>query len=357
MRFTIAATSKQVIMNIKFVRFAAVSFVLVLAVAASAATPGSGIYHLNKTISLGGDGPWDYLIADSAARRLYVSHFNVVAVLNMDSGKVVGTIRDLNGVHGVAIVPEAGRGYASNGRTDSISIFDLETLMVTGQIPAGDNPDAIIYDPISRQVFAFNHSGGDVTVINAADGNLAGTIEVGGELEYAVSDGKGSIFVNVEDQSEIARIDIEALEVVSRWPLTPCEGPTGIAIDKLTRRLFSSCNNAMLIVLDADDGHIVSQVPIGHGSDGTRFDPETRLIFTSNGEGSLSIIREDNADNYQLLGTVPTQRGARTLEIDLTTHKIFTATAELGPVPESENGVRRRPKIVPGTFVVLEFAQ
>jgi DNA-binding beta-propeller fold protein YncE len=343
-------------MNSMLIRIAATLLTLALGATACASPPDDGVYHLSRTIRLGGDGPWDYLIADGPARRLYVTHFDKVVVLDMDSGRTVGTIRDLSGVHGVAIVPEAGRGYASNGKTDSISIFDLKTLLVTGRIAAGRNPDAIIYEPISRRVFAFNHSGGDVTVINTADGNPAATIEVGGELEYAVSDDRGSIFVNVEDKSEIARIDIEALEVVSRWPLAPCEEPTGIAMDKQTRRLFSSCANAMLIVVDADDGHIVAQVAIGRGSDGVRFDAATGLIFTSNGEGNLSIIHEDGADDYHLLDTVVTQRGARTLEIDPTTHNIYTATAELGPTPEAKEGERRRPKILPDTFVVLEFS-
>lgn len=351
-----SGTEGNDMMNLMLARIAAVLFMLTLSIAACAAQPDVGAYHLGKTIRLGGDGPWDYLIADGPARRLYVTHFDKVVVLNLDSGETVGTIRGLDGVHGVAIVPEAGRGYASNGKTDSVAIFDLQTLMIIGQVPAGKNPDAIIYEPISGRVFVFNHSGGDVTVINAADGKPAATIAVGGELEYAVSDDSGSIFVNIEDRGEIARIDNKALAVMSRWPLAPCEEPTGIAMDKKTRRLFSSCGNAMLIVVDADDGHIVARVPIGHGSDGARFDPGTGLIFTSNGEGSISVIREDSADDYRLVAAVATKRGARTLEIDPTTHKVYTATAELGPMPEARQGVRTRPKIVPDTFVVLEIS-
>jgi YVTN family beta-propeller protein len=329
---------------------------LLLGMLATAAPAHGGSYHLNRTIKPGGDGSWDYLIADSAARRLYVSHSSAVVVLDMDTGETIGTINDLDGVHGVAIVPETGRGYATNGRTDSVAVFDLQTLQITGQVAAGKNPDAIIYEPDSGQVFVFNHSGGDITVIDTVDGTVSATISVGGELEYAVSDGRGSIFVNVEDQSEIARIDIRTHAVVSRWPLAPCEEPTGIAMDRITHRLFSSCGNAMLIVLDADDGHVVSQVPIGQGSDGTRFDPVTRLIFTSNGEGSLSVIHEAGADEYQRIAEVPTRRGARTLEIDLTTHRIYTATAEFGPAPAAKNGERQRPPILPDSFVVLEYA-
>jgi DNA-binding beta-propeller fold protein YncE len=312
-------------------------------------------YRLSKTIRLGGNGSWDYLIADSAARRLYVTHYDRITVLDLDNGQVVGEIGGLQGVHGVAIDRESGRGFASNGKADSISIFDLQSLQVIGQAATGRNPDAIVYEPLTRRVFAFNHSGGDVTVINAGDGSAAGTVEVGGELEYAVSDDAGTLFVNVEDRSEIVRINRQ-LEIVSRWPLAPCEEPTGLALDHLNRRLFSTCGNGMLLVVDADDGHIVSKLPIGNGCDGVRFDSKTRRIFTSNGQGTLSIIQQDAADQYRLLGDVPTQRGARTLELDLPTHRIFTATANLGPMPEARPGERARPEILPDSFVVLEYS-
>jgi len=313
-------------------------------------------YHLTRTIPLAGDASWDYLSADSTARRLYVSHYDHIVVLDIDSGEIVGKIQGLEGVHGVAIDASSGRGFASNGRTDSIMMFDLKSLAVLSQIPAGDNPDAIIFDPFSQRIFAFNHSGGDVTVINGADGSSSGNVMVGGELEFAVADGKGSLFVNVEDKSEIVWIN-SGLEISGRWPLAPCEEPTGLAMDTKARRLFSACHNAILIVVDADDGHVVASVPIGHGCDGVRFEPATGLIFTSNGEGTLSIIHEDGADSYRPLGTVPTKQGARTLEIDLPTHKIFTATADFGPSSEQRADERRRPPIVPGSFVVLEFAR
>lgn len=329
---------------------------LLYCAAAVAAQAEDSHYHLTKTIHLDGDASWDYLSADSAARRLYVTHYDHVAVLDIDSGEVVGKIAGLEGVHGVAIDTASGRGFASNGKADNISIFDLKSLAVTGQVPAGDNPDAIIFDPFSNRVFAFNHSGGDVTVINAADGSPVGTIAVGGELEYAVADGKGSIFVNIEDKSEIVRINSQ-LQVDGRWPLAPCEEPTGLAMDPHSRRLFSACHNATLAVVDADDGRVVSSVPIGHGCDGVRFEPETGLIFTSNGEGNLSIIHEDSADKYSLVDSVPTQRGARTLEIDLPTHKIFTATAQFGPMPEQKTGEWHRPPVLPDSFVVLEYSR
>lgn len=309
-------------------------------------------YHLTKTLEFAGDGSWDYLIADSEERRLYVTHSTDILVLDIDSGQVVGKVLGLKGVHGVAIDRESGRGFASNGRSGSIAIFDLKTLAVIDEVPAGNNPDAIILNPDSKRVFAFNHSGGDVTVINASDGQLVGTTALGGEVEYAVSDGRGSVFANIEDTSEIVRIDTGTLDVVARWPLAPCEEPTGMAIDKRHHRLFSTCSNGILIVVDAVDGGIVANVPIGAMSDGVRFDPETMLIFTSNGEGSLSIIHEDTADAYRVVDSIPTLLGARTLELDLLTHKVFTARADRSGPPETVGG---RPSIVPDTFVVLEF--
>ena len=337
---------------------AATALLLALTVGATASAdqPTEHSYHLSRTIPLAGDGFWDYLTADSAARRLYVAHSDHVAVLDIDNGEVVGAIPGLQGVHGVAVATGSGHGFVSDGRAGDIVMFDLKSLGVLAHLPAGDNPDAIILEPVSQRVFAFNHSGGDVTVINSADGSPAGTVQVGGELEFAVADGRGSVFVNVEDTSDIVQID-RNLEVVNRWPLAPCEQPTGLAMDPQTRRLFSACRNAMVAVVDADDGHVVTSVPIGHGCDGVRLDPDTGLIFTANGEGTLSIIREDTPDTYQVVGSVPTQRGARTLEIDLPTHKIFTATAKYGPMPPENAGRPLRPPILPGSFVVLEFSR
>lgn len=325
---------------------------VVLLAAPSCSRPVSMNYHLAKTIKLDGNGSWDYLIADSAARRLYVTHATEIVVLDIDSGEVLGRVSGLNGVHGVAIDPESGHGFASNGQTDSIVIFDLKTLTAIDEVPAGDNPDAIIYDPVSKRVFAFNHTGGDVTVINAADGKLVGTTPLGGELEYAVSDGRGSIFANVEDTGEIVRIDAASLEILARWPLAPCEEPTGIAMDKQNRRLFSTCGNGKLIVVDADNGRVVADVPIGDGCDGARFDPQTQLIFASNGEGTLSIIHEESADAYRVVETLGTQSGARTLEIDLPTHKVFTARADRSGPPDAAGG---RPSILANTFEVMVF--
>ena len=310
-------------------------------------------YHLSKSIHIDGNGSWDYLIADSKTRQLYVTHSDTISVINMDSGKVVGEIGGLSRAHGVAVVDALGLGYISNGGSDKITIFDLKNLEIKASLPAGKNPDAIIYDPFSKRVFAFNHSGGDVTVIDPAENKIVGTINVGGELEYGVSDENGAIFVNVEDRNEIVKIDSINLNVLSRWSIAPCEAPTGIALDRETHRLFSSCSdNAMLAVVNADDGHLVTEVKIGEGSDGTRFDPATKQIITSNGEGSLSIIQEDNADSYHVVQTVKTLPGARTLEVDLDTHRIYTATSQFSPALKNSNS---RPERLEGTFRVMEF--
>jgi len=327
-------------------------FMLLLAVAPLAAVQADANYHLVRSIALDGDGSWDYLHADSPSRRLYVAHFDRVAILDMDSGQKKGEIPGLNGVHGVAVDTLSGHGFASNGRSDEVVMFDLDTLAVLGRIPAGDNPDAILYEPQSRRILAINHSGGDVSVIDPAAGKLLSTVKVGGELEYAVSDENGSVYINVEDQNELARIGPN-LEVNGRWSLAPCEEPTGLAIDTRHGRLFSACGNGLLAVTDADEGQVVATVPIGQGCDGVRFDPQSRLIFTSNGEGSLTVIAQDSADSYRVVDTVATRRGARTLALDLPTHHIFSATAKFEAAP---TGSASRPAIRPGSFEVLELA-
>src|ERR1051325_9858406 len=259
------------------------------------AKPATG-YHLLKRIEVGGEGGWDYLTVDSAARRLYVSHATRVVVIDVDKGSVVGEIPDTKGVHGIAIAPELGRGFTSNGAAATATIFDLKTLNVLGQVKTGTNPDAIIYDPASRRVFAFNGRSNDATAIDAASGNVAGTLAVGGKPEFAVADGKGMVYVNIEDKSEIVAIDSNKLTVKARWPLAPGEEPSGLAMDRKARRLFAVCSNKKMIVMNADDGHVVADLPTGGGTDAAAFDPETNLAFSSNGEGTLTVVREDSPD-------------------------------------------------------------
>lgn len=316
--------------------------------------PSASGYRLTSRIEIGGEGGWDYLTVDAAARRLYVSRSTRVTVLDVDTGKPVGEITGTNGVHGIAIASDLGRGYTSNGRNGSVTIFDLKTLKPLGQVKVGANPDAIIYDSATRRVFAFNRGSSDVSAIDAADGKVAGLIALGGHPEFAASDGKGTVFVNLDDKSEVVVLDSRKLEVKSRWPVAPGEDPSGMAMDLKHRRLFIGCGNKKMIVMNADNGRVVADLPIGGGVDATAFDPDTGLAFSSNGEGTLTVVHEDGADKFRVVEDVPTARGARTMALDPKTHKVFLATAKFGPPPApTPDRPHPRPSVVPGSFVIL----
>ena len=319
---------------------------------------GASGYHLIKKIEIGGSGGWDCLYVDSEARRLYVTRATHVAVVDVDSGRVIGDIPNTNGVHGIAVASELGRGFTSNGRDSSVTIFDLKTLQSIGSIKVEKNPDAIVYDPATHRVFAFNRGSSSASAIDARTGKIVGTIALGGHPEFAVADGNGMIYVNIDDKSEIVAFDSHKLEIKSRWSLAPGESPSGIALDQQHRRLFSACENKKMIVLNAENGQVVSSLLIDEGTDGAGFDPETQLAFSSNGEGTLSIIHEDSPDKFSLFETIPTQRGARTMAIDAKTHNIFLATAQFGPAPEPTlERPHPRPSIIPDTFVILVFGK
>lgn len=319
---------------------------------------GTSGYHLIKKINLGGNGGWDYLYVDSDARRLYVSRATHMVVVDVDSGKIVGDIPNTNGVHGIAIASDLGRGFISDGRDSSVTVVDLKTLQTTGVIKVEKNPDAIIYDPATQRVFAFNRGSSSASAIDAKTGSIAGTITLGGHPEFAVADGNGKIYVNLDDKSEVVAFDSRKLEIKSRWPLAPGESPTGLAIDQKHRRLFSACENKNMIVLNADNGQVVSSLPIGDGTDAAAFDPATQLAFSSNGEGTLTVVHEDSADKFSVIENIPTQRGARTMAIDAKTHNIFLATAQYGPAPEATpEHPHPRPSILPDTFVILVFGK
>jgi hypothetical protein len=312
-------------------------------------------YKLATRISPGGDGGWDALTLDAAAHRLFVTRSTRVQVVDLEHGTLLGEIPDTPGVHGVALVPAIGRGFTSNGRDSSVTVFDLKTLATLSKVKlAARNPDAIEYDAFSGRVFTFNGGSASATAIEAATGKVVGTVALDGKPEFAVADGKGQMFVNLEDRSMVACFDTRTLEVKSRWPLEPGEGPSGIALDREHRRLFSACDNQKLIVLDADSGKRIADLPIGARVDGAAFDAGLRLALTSNGDGTLSVIREDSPDRFTKLGDVPTQRGARTLTLDEVTHRVYTVTAQFGetPAPTVEQP-RPRPPVVPGTFVIL----
>ena len=311
-------------------------------------------YRVIDTFKLGGDGGWDYLAFDPASRRLFVSHGTHVVVVDADTKAAVGDIPDTPGVHGIAIAGDLGRGFISNGRAATATIFDLKTLGKIGEVKTGENPDAILYDRASGRVFTFNGRSGDATAFDAAHGTVAGTIPLGGKPEFAVADGKGRVYVNIEDKSEIVALDAKTLQVKSRWPLKPCEEPSGLAFDSEHGRLFTVCSNRLMAVVDVSTGRVVTTLPIGSGVDAAAYDPATGLVFASNGEGTLTVIHEDSPDSFRVVENVPTQAGARTLALDPKTHRVFLSTAQFGPRPAPTAEVPRpRPSLVPGSFVVL----
>jgi DNA-binding beta-propeller fold protein YncE len=306
-------------------------------------------WHVGRTISIGGEGGWDYINADHATHRIYVSHGNEVDVLDETSGGHVGTITNLSGVHGIAIAHDLGRGYISNGRSSTVTVFDLKTLKSIGEWKAtGDNPDSIMY--ANKRVYTFNGRGKNVTVFDATNGSVVATIALDGKPEEAKIEGN-RLFVNLEDKGEIAVIDLKSHTVATRWKMTDCEEPTGLALDAAHHRLYATCSESKkLAVVDTATGHTVMTVPIGSGVDGCAFDAEKHLIFASAGEGVLTIINAASPSKYEVVGNVPTMRGARTISIDPTTHHVFLPTAKFG-TPAKEGA---RPPVVPGTFMVLE---
>jgi DNA-binding beta-propeller fold protein YncE len=313
---------------------------------------GPSGYHLVKTIPIGGDGGWDYCVVDSDARRVYVSHATHVVVLDADTDAIVGDIPDTQGVHGIALAPDLGRGFVSNGRANTVTIFDLKTLKTISSVSTGgQNPDAIFYDGASKRAFAFNGRTGNVTAINGVDGSVASMFPVDGKPEFAVGAGDGHVFFNVEDKSELAEIDAQKLTVVHRWPLAPCKEPSGLALDAKHRRLFAVCDNNVMAVVDATSGKVIATPKIGDDPDAAGFDPETQLAFSSNGgSGTLTVVREDSPEKFSVVEDVPTQKYARTMAIDFKTHNIFLPVAEFETVTPPG---QRRPPMKPNSFGVL----
>ncbi|MGH9675748.1 MAG: YncE family protein [Candidatus Acidiferrum sp.] len=317
---------------------------------AAVPAPGPSGYHVLKSIPVAGEGGWDYVTVDSAARRLYVSHATHVVVIDTDTYAVVGDIPDTQGVHGIALAPDLGRGFVSNGRANTATIFDLKTLKTIGTVKTGTNPDAIVYEPVTKRVFTLNGRSNDATAINAADGTVLGTIPLGGKPEFAQADGKGTIYVNIEDTSELAHIDAQELTVMHRWPLAPCKEPSGLAIDVKSRRLFAGCDNEMMAVVDGDSGKVIATPAIGEGVDANGFDPETNLAFSSNGQaGTLTVVHEDSPHKFTVVENVPTKKSARTMGLDLKTHNIFLPSAEFDAPAAGE----RRGKMKPGSFAIV----
>jgi DNA-binding beta-propeller fold protein YncE len=331
--------------------------ILVAAGVATAAAPEG--YHLDKTFPVPGDGGWDYLTVDSAARRVYISHGNQVDVLDADSGEVKGTIPDTKGVHGIAVAADLGRGFISNGKSDTVAIFDLKTLKRIGDdVATGKDPDAILYDPSTKRVFAFCGHGDSATVIDAADGKILGSIDLGGAPEFGAADGAGNVFVNLEDKAMLLKIDAKKMTVLERWPLAPGKTPTGLAMDAKGGRLFVGCRSKVGLVVSAETGKVIADVPIGDRVDAAAFDPETGLAFFSCGDGTVTAIREDKDGKYTVEETIKTKQGSKTMALDLKTHDLFLPSADFkAPAAGGANNPRQRPAMVPGTFAVLRFSK
>ncbi|HSP68584.1 MAG TPA: YncE family protein [Bryobacteraceae bacterium] len=317
-----------------------------MAIVALAAAPG---YKVIDKIKIGGAGQWDYVFIDSDAGRLYVSHGNQTEVIDTAANKLVGTIPDTTGVHGIAIANDLGKGFTSNGRANNVTIFDLKTLTATGKVDTGMNPDAILYEPVSHRLFTFNGRSSDATVIDPKAGTVITTLPVGGKPEFAQYDGKGKVYFNVENTGEIVELDAAKAAITRRIPLAPCEDPTGLAIDRQKQRLFAACGNKKMAIVDYAAGKVIATVDIGAGADGAAFD--NGFAFSSNGgDGTMTVVQETSAGKFEVVETVQTARTARTMVADPKTHKLYLPAAEQGPPPAGGKG---RGTVVPDSFHVI----
>ena len=344
----------------------------IFATGARAQQPGASGYKLANKVVLGGDGGWDYLEVDPATHHVFISRGTHVMVID-DNAKIIGDIPDTAGVHGIALAPEFNRGFITDGQANQFTIFDLATFKTIGTAATDRGPDGIVYDPASKRVFSMNGAGNSATAVDAATGNVVGTVQLGGRPEFPAADGKGHVFANLEDKSELVELDSKTLTILNTWPLAPCESPSGLAIDAEHERLVVGCHNNMMAFGDGTNGKVVATVPIPSGVDANRFDPITGFAFasTGSGDGAITIAHEDSPDKFTLVDTVPTMSGARTMAIDYSDHTIYTVSAQMQPAPApsadatqvapttgAAGGGRpgRRP-MVPGTFTVLIFKQ
>ncbi|HWY70268.1 MAG TPA: hypothetical protein VNX88_16485 [Terriglobales bacterium] len=311
-------------------------------------------YRVLKSIPLGpSDDTWDFQTIDDSARRMYVSHFSEVIVLDIDSGKIVGTIPDTPGVHGVAVAANVGKGFVSVGKRSSAVIFDLRDLHKIQEVSVGANPDAIIYDSASGRVFSFNGDSNDATAIESATGKVAGTVPIGGKPEFAIADGKGHVYVDLVDKNAILPINSQTLTSERPWPTAPCDRPTSMAADLASQRLFVGCRNLMLAVFDLNTGRYITQSPIGDNVDTSSFDPDSKLIFSSTGDGWVTITHEDTPDTYTLVEKIPTHDLSKTMALDPKTHKLFVPAGDVKWLPPAQPGGRPVKRIAPGTFRML----
>ena len=312
-------------------------------------------FHIVNTFHIQSPGGWDYIAVGPGNNRLYVSHGTQVNILDKTTGDSIGIIENTTGVHGIAFDKSQNKGFTSNGRLNNVTVFDLTTNAVITQIPTGANPDAIMYEPFTKKIITCNGRGKNLSIIDPVLNKLIDSIDVGGKPETAVSNGAGKFYVNIEDKNEIVEVDLKTMKVIAHWPIAPAEEPTGLVLDMQTNRLFAGCGNKLLAEVNSLDGKVMATFPIGDGCDGAAFDPETKNIFTSNGDGTMSVFHEKPDGNIEMVATITTKRGARTIIADPVTHLIYLPTAEFEkPDPNAPNA---RPKMIPGTFQVLVVGQ
>jgi len=329
----------------------------ILTFCAAAAHADAPAYNVTDTLHLAGPVRWDYLTFDADAHRLFITRGESVDVLDVLSKTIVGSIPDTHGVHGVALAPSLNRGFISDGKTNSATVFDLATLKTIATVPTGTKPDAIVYDPTSQRVFTANGESDDLTVIDAKDAKVLSTIKVGGDPEFAAVDGEGRLYVNLENKAQLVVVDTKELKVLAHYDLAPkCDGPTGLSIDTAQHRLFVSCANKVMLIVDAATGHILETLPIGEHSDATLFDPSSKLAFSSNGDGTLTIIGQTDADHYSVVQTVKTLPTARTMALNPGTHEIYLAAAETEGFEPAKNGRPPRPHMKADTFMIVTVA-
>lgn len=326
-------------------------------VATPAAAETAPNYAVVRTMLLGGDGGWDYVYADSGSRRLYIARATRFMVVDLDSGKLVGEIPDTPGAHGVALVPDLGIGFTTNGRENMSSVFDLKTLKVSEKIKTGEGPDAIVYDSVSGNIFTMNGHGNSASVIDPKSRKVIATISLSGKPETPVADGKGRMYINIEDKNSIAVVDTKANKVIAEWPMAGCDEPSGLDMDRDGGDLFAACGNKLMAIVNSKTGKLITTIPTGDGSDGLAYDPKAKLAVSSNGEGNMSFVGKRDG-KYALIENVPTKKGARTIGFDATTGQMLTVSADMGPAPKpSAENPRGRPAPLPNSFVVIAVAK
>ncbi len=334
----------------KLARCASLIAALCLSVAATAAE-----YTLKHQFKIGGEGGWDYLTYDAPSNRLFITRATRVQVVDPDKGTVIGEIADTPGVHGVALANDLGKGYTSNGRDNSVTVFDAKTLKILAKVATtgGENPDFIAYDSVAKRIYAFNGRTHNASVIDAVADKLIATIPLSGKPEAAVADGKGMMFLDIEDKNELAVIDTAKNVVAQTWALPGCDEPAGLAIDAASRRLFVGCHSKVMLVLNADNGKVVATLPIGEGVDANAFDPQSKLAFSSQGDGTLTVVKEESADKFSVQQTAKTQRSARTMALNTNNHDVYLVSAEFDEAPPAPGQTRPRRTMKPGTFTLL----